>query len=115
MEIFDKIKQQVFESELEFSATKSSGPCGLHVNKVNTKIIRRFNSTQSDLLSEVEKALLLKKLKSKLTLEETLIIEAKEKRSQHQNKIIAITKFYELLTKAFTKKKNSHQTFQSFG
>ncbi len=105
MEIFDKINDRIFDAELQFSATKSSGPGGQHVNKVNTKIILRFNITESDLLSEAEKALLLKKLKSKLTLEGVLLIEAQEKRSQLQNKNIAIKKFYELLTKAFTKKK----------
>lgn len=105
MEALDKLKNKIFEPEMEFSATKSSGPGGQNVNKVNTKIALRFNISASALLTEEEKELLFKKLKSKLTQEGILIIEAQEKRSQLQNKSIAIQKFYELLTKAFSKKK----------
>ncbi|GAA5039979.1 aminoacyl-tRNA hydrolase [Marivirga lumbricoides] len=105
MKASDKIKNKSFEPEMDFSATKSSGPGGQNVNKVNTRIALRFNIPESALLSDEEKALLMKKLKSKITQEGVLIIEAQEKRSQLQNKTIAIQKFYELLTKAFTKKK----------
>lgn len=105
MEALDKIKNKIFDPEMEFAATKSSGPGGQNVNKVNTKIALRFNITESVLLSAEEKVLLLKKLKSKLTMDGVLIIDAQEKRSQLQNKAIAIQKFCELLTKAFTKKK----------
>ncbi len=105
MQISQKIKQQVFTPEMEFTASKSSGPGGQNVNKVNTKISLRFDILQTGLLNDDEKELLQKKLSAKLTTEGVLIIDAQEKRSQLQNKEIAIKKFYEMLEKAFRKKK----------
>ncbi|MBK6264496.1 aminoacyl-tRNA hydrolase [Marivirga sp. S37H4] len=105
MHISDKIKGRIFEPEMEFSASRSSGPGGQNVNKVNSRVTLRFDIQNSQLLEEEEKVTLLKKLQSKLTTEGVLIIDAQEKRSQFQNKAIAIDKFYETLDKAFRKRK----------
>jgi ribosome-associated protein len=105
MHISQKIKQQIFDSEMEFTASKSSGPGGQNVNKVNTRISLRFDIPNSQLLDDKEKEVLQKKLSSKLTNEGIFIIDSQEKRSQLQNKDIAIKKFYEILEKAFRKRK----------
>ncbi len=105
MNVSDKIKERIFEPEIEFSASRSSGPGGQNVNKVNSRVTLRFDISNSQLLEEREKAILLKKLQPKLTTEGVLIIDAQEKRSQLQNKAIAVDKFYETLEKAFRKRK----------
>ncbi len=105
MQISQKIKKEVLTPEMEFTASKSSGPGGQNVNKVNTKISLRFDIGQSALLTDEEKELLRKKLSTKLTTEGILLIEAQEKRSQLQNKEISIKKFYDLFEEAFRKKK----------
>lgn len=87
-------------SELEFQASRSSGPGGQNVNKVNSRVELRFNIPTSQLLSERQKEILLKKLASKLTSDGTLIMEGQTERSQLQNKEKVIQRFYSLIEKA---------------
>jgi ribosome-associated protein len=105
MNIQEKIKKQLFNPEFEFQASRSSGPGGQNVNKVNTKVTLRFNVPDSNVLELEEKSILMEKLGNKMDNEGNLIIQCQEKRSQIQNKEIAIRKFYDLLLKAFHKKK----------
>lgn len=105
MEIQRKIKLRLLDPEFEFIMSRSSGPGGQHVNKVNSKVQLKFNVGNSTVLSEEEKAILEKKWASKLESSGTLMLQSQEKRSQIQNKELVIRKFYELLAKAFEKKK----------
>lgn len=91
-----------FFSELIFKTSRSSGPGGQHVNKVNTKVELRFDVTNSALLSEEEKEILLEKLKNKITNDGILIIISQHSRSQIKNKEKAIEQFYRLVEKALT-------------
>ncbi len=93
------------DSELTFRASRSSGPGGQNVNKVNTRIELRFNVANSVLLSLEQKALLSEKLKNRISADGDLIIAAQESRSQAANKKIATEKFYLLLQKAFAPQK----------
>jgi ribosome-associated protein len=86
--------------ELVFTASRSSGPGGQHVNKVSTKVELRFNIPESKILSEEQKQILLVKLKHKLTSEGDLIILSQETRSQLKNREIALDKFNVLIQKA---------------
>ncbi len=86
--------------ELNFSASRSSGPGGQHVNKVNTKIELRFNISESTALTEDDKNTLLLKLANKITLDNELIITVQTSRSQLKNKEEAIQKFLLLVEKA---------------
>lgn len=88
------------EKELKFSFTRSSGPGGQHINKVNTKVELRFNIPGSDLLSEQEKSLLLIRLKSHISDKGDLILSSQTERSQLRNKEEAKRKFYFLVTEA---------------
>lgn len=105
MEIHRKIKLRLLDPEFEFMMSRSSGPGGQNVNKVNSKVQLKFNVGNSTILSEEEKAILQKKWASKLDASGNLMLQSQEKRSQIQNKELAIKKFYELLAKAFEKKK----------
>lgn len=105
MGIERKIKEGVFEPELVFKASRSSGPGGQHVNKTNTRITLVFNVPDSNVLEESEKLVIQEKLANKLDNAGNLIIHSQEKRSQIQNKEIAVRKFYDLMRKAFQKKK----------
>ena len=105
MEIRKKINARLFDSEFEFTMSRSSGPGGQNVNKVNSKVQLKFNVLTSTVLSEEEKALLQKKWAAKLDASGAILLQSQEKRSQLQNKELVIRKFYELLGKAFEKKK----------
>jgi ribosome-associated protein len=98
----NKITLEYFEPELLFSTSRSSGPGGQHVNKVNTKVELRFHIPNSNLLTEKEKTILLQKLKNKINKDGELIIVSQEDRSQYKNKEAAIEKFLHMLKKALT-------------
>ncbi|WP_375582392.1 alternative ribosome rescue aminoacyl-tRNA hydrolase ArfB [Cyclobacterium xiamenense] len=105
MSLFQKIQSQFLNQELSFQASRSSGPGGQNVNKVNSKILLKFNVPESRLLDAHERNLLMKKWASKLDNEGTIVIQAQESRSQLQNKAIALRKFYALVEAAFQQKK----------
>lgn len=110
MNIREKIAKRVFDSELDFQASRSSGPGGQNVNKVNSKITLRFSVSNSQFLSIEEKEIIVEKLSNKITNEGDIVIQVEEKRSQHQNKEIALQKFYDLIKKAFKQKKTRKAT-----
>jgi ribosome-associated protein len=90
----------ILHNELNFKAIRSGGPGGQHANKVSSKIILSFNLMQSKAFSEKEKELLFKKLQSRLTKENKLILTCDESRSQHQNKTIIKERFNSLIQHA---------------
>jgi ribosome-associated protein len=105
-----QVTSQLVASELEFVTSRSSGPGGQNVNKVNTKVSLRWPVVASVILSSEERDTITQKLASRITLEGELVISAQDKRSQLQNKEAALAKLDELLTKAFVKKKKRKAT-----
>ena len=99
------IKNTDFTPEFDFQTSRSSGPGGQNVNKVETKVELRFDIQASNLLTDAQKVRLLEKLQSQIVQESILSITAQEKRSQLQNKELAVKKFYKILEKAFYEKK----------
>ncbi|PKL76238.1 MAG: aminoacyl-tRNA hydrolase [Candidatus Melainabacteria bacterium HGW-Melainabacteria-1] len=85
---------------LEFQSTRSSGPGGQNVNKLETKIILRFDIAQSPLLSESQRERLLEQLASRLTNDGVLILSSQEHRSQLANREAAVARFVNLLREA---------------
>ncbi|MCU4174820.1 alternative ribosome rescue aminoacyl-tRNA hydrolase ArfB [Carboxylicivirga sp. N1Y90] len=109
----DQLKRRGFESELQYSASRSGGPGGQNVNKVNTKVELRFNINGSNLLSDIEKERLLIKLANKLTQEGELILIGQTERSQLKNKLAVTERFYTIVAVALTlpkKRKPSRRT-----
>jgi len=98
------------DSELKFSFSRSSGPGGQSVNKLNTKVELRFQLTESSSLSLIQKVRLQIKLKSYLNQEGELILTSQESRSQLHNKELVKEKFYELINKALIKPKRRIKT-----
>jgi ribosome-associated protein len=96
--------------ELEYTASRSEGPGGQNVNKVNSKITLRLDVANSQILSDDEKEIIKAKLKSFLTKDGILILSAQDKRSQLQNKEAVNAKLDALLTKAFEVRKNRKRT-----
>ncbi len=99
------IDSGAFSKELEFQTSRSRGPGGQHVNKVETKVTLLFNIPNSEVLNDAEKQTILSKHKSKINAEGWLQITAQDTRSQQRNKEIAIQKFHRLLLKSFVEKK----------
>jgi ribosome-associated protein len=95
----------VLGSEFDFTTSRSSGPGGQNVNKVNSKVTLKFSIPQSNILTQEEKEVLLQKLHTRITTEGVLLLTSQDKRSQLENKDAVIQKFNLLLKKAFEKKK----------
>lgn len=91
--------------ELEFKASRSGGPGGQNVNKVNSKVTVRFDIKASQILTAEEKEVLLHKLASKLSADGVLLVVAQDKRSQLENKTAASARLERMLAQAFVKKK----------
>jgi len=96
--------------EIIFTAVRSSGAGGQHVNKTSSKIVLRFNVLNSSVLTEDEKELIQKKLANKFNKEGDLIVTCEDTRSQHKNKEIAIDKFLKLIKNGLTVPKKRKKT-----
>lgn len=91
--------RELLKSELTFKALRSSGSGGQHVNKVSSKVELHFNLENSNVLTNSQKLLLLKRLKTKLTNNNELILQCDESRSQHKNKELVIDRFLKIIEK----------------
>lgn len=104
MKLSEANKKQL-ETEIVLSATRSSGPGGQNVNKVNTQVELRFSIKNSNLFSEDEKDRIFLKLKNRINSEGELILTSQTGRTQLDNKEKVFEKFYELIEKALTVQK----------
>lgn len=100
--LIEQLKNRNIHTELLYSASRSSGPGGQNVNKVNTKVELRFNIRTSSLLSDFEKERLLLVLANKITQGGDIILVGQSERSQIKNKIAVTERFYALIANALT-------------
>lgn len=76
---------QIPRSEIEFTFTRSSGPGGQNVNKVNSKAVLRWNPVTSASLSEDVRARFIARFGVKLTTEGDLVIASDRFRDREKN------------------------------
>ena len=105
-----RLNSAMLNSELDFTASRSEGPGGQNVNKVNSKITLRWDIINSLIVSDEEKRVIKDKLSTFITKDGVLILSAQDKRSQLQNKEAVLLKLDWLLVKAFEIKKQRKPT-----
>ena len=109
MQLTGQIKEKLL-SELIYSSSRSSGPGGQNINKVSSKVELRFIVAASESLNDLQKQLILRKLKNRITKSGELVLSSQRERTQRQNKQIVTSKFFELIEKALIPSKKRIKT-----
>ncbi len=106
----DEILEKDLSGELIYSSSRSSGPGGQNVNKVNTRVELRFNIPDSALLNDEEKIKIQSSLGNRINKEGFLILVSQTERSQIANRKKVTERFYNLLRKALAPVKKRKPT-----
>ena len=86
--------------ELTFTASRSTGPGGQHVNKTSSRITLHWSLETSSAFSGYQKDRIRRKLRGRLTQDGILQIHVEDTRSQHRNKEVALERLKEMLVDA---------------
>ena len=92
---------QIPKKEIRLSFSRSAGPGGQNVNKVNTRVQLRFDLLGSPSLTDSQKEFLQQALASKLTNEGVLILFCGTSRSQRKNIEECVARFQKMLFVVF--------------
>jgi ribosome-associated protein len=95
--------RKYIEKKTTLSKSRSSGPGGQNVNKVETKVEGKLSIESLDVLSDSEKQIIRKKLANRIIDGDYLHIYSQIHRSQSKNKEEVIVKIVKILTNALKK------------
>ncbi|KGF97298.1 hypothetical protein EU96_1010 [Prochlorococcus marinus str. MIT 9302] len=88
--------------EIKWRFSRSSGPGGQNVNKIESRVEIIFNLEDSKVLNDYQKAILKINLKSKL-VNNSLCLAVQEHRNQLLNRQLALIKFSSIIRGALNK------------
>jgi ribosome-associated protein len=97
-------------AELEFRASRSSGPGGQGVNTTDSRVELRFDLAGSPSLPPEAKARALRRLGPRLDSGGVLRVVAQTQRSQLANRRAAVDRFTELMSAALATPRPRHPT-----
>ncbi len=91
---------EIPEDELVYVTSRSGGPGGQNVNKLETKVTLRFGLAGSTSLTEEQKARLRERLATRITRDGVLQVSSQRHRTQGANREAAAARFAELVGEA---------------
>lgn len=94
----------ISDDEIVFTFTRSGGPGGQNVNKVNSRVTLFFDIEKSAALSDYQKRVIRAKLATRISKDGVLRVVSQKYRTQAANKREATERFVELLQKALERK-----------
>jgi ribosome-associated protein len=103
------------EQDLQFQFVRGSGPGGQNVNKVATAAQLRFDLAGTQALAAPVKARLRALAGSRLNADGTLLIVARNHRTQEGNRREALSRLEELIARASVEPKKRHATRPTLG
>jgi len=90
----------ISEDELVFKASRSGGPGGQNVNKVNTRVTVFFDVTNCESLSGAQKRRILTRLATRTSKKGLLRVVSQKYRTQKANRRAAVERLGQLLADA---------------
>ena len=93
---------EIADGELAFTTSRSSGPGGQNVNKVNTRVTLLFDLEASTSLSAQQRELLRSRLPGRISKDGVLRVVSQRHRTQLANRDAAVERFAELVRTALT-------------
>jgi len=85
------------DDELAFKTSRSGGPGGQNVNKLNTRVLALFDVIGSPSLSDEQKQQIRRKLSTRIDKRGVLHVVSQRHRSQEANRLAAVERLQELL------------------
>jgi len=85
------------DEEVSFATSRSGGPGGQNVNKLETRVTLRFDLAGSPSLSEEQKDRLRQRLATRITKDGVLQVTSQRHRTQGANREAAVERFAELV------------------
>jgi len=93
-----------------FQFSRSGGPGGQNVNKVNSRVQLKVGISEMDSLDEKQKNRLRSKLQNRLTTEDYLMISVEDTRDQHRNRELAVERLTDEIIKGLKRPKKRKPT-----
>lgn len=88
------------DEEVTFATSRSGGPGGQNVNKLETRVTVRFDVAGSPSLTDEQRRRLLERLATRITRSGVLHVTSQKHRTQAENREAAVARLAELIAEA---------------
>lgn len=102
-------------SELRFTASRSGGPGGQHVNKTSSRVTLHWDLSNTCALDLNQRARVMRRLRNRLARDGNVLVHVDDNRSQHRNREIARQRLADAVRNALVERKKRIPTSVSKG